>query len=137
VVLFDIDHFKRVNDEYGHVQGDRILQSTAQAIDEAVRETDVLARYGGEEFLVILPATELAGAAVFAERLRANIARQLSITVSGGVAMALDEDTPETLVARADAALYESKSTGRNRICVHTGTHIEAVTAEAEAAPTP
>lgn len=136
VVLFDIDHFKQVNDEYGHVQGDRILQSTARTIDEAIRETDVLARYGGEEFLVILPATELAGATVFAERVRADIARQLSITISGGVAMAIDGDTPETLVARADAALYESKSTGRNRICLHTGEQIEPVTAEAEPAPT-
>jgi diguanylate cyclase len=130
VVLFDIDHFKRVNDECGHVQGDRILQSTARAIDDAIRETDVLARYGGEEFLVILPETDLAGAMVFAERVRAGIAQQLSITVSGGVAMARDGDEPETLVARADAALYEAKSTGRNRVCVHTGTGIEPVAAE-------
>ena len=136
VVLFDIDHFKQVNDELGRVQGDRILQSTARAIDDAVRETDVLARYGGEEFLVILPETDLAGASIFAERVRANIQEHLPITVSGGVAAALDGDVPDTLVARADAALYQAKTAGRNRVYLHTEKGLEPV-AEGVVAPTP
>lgn len=137
VVLFDIDHFKQVNDELGHVQGDRILQSTARAIDDAVRETDVLARYGGEEFLVILPETDAQGASIFAERVRASIAEQLPITVSGGVAAALDGDVPDTLVARADAALYDAKTAGRNRVHLHTGQGLEPIAAEVKDAPTP
>jgi diguanylate cyclase (GGDEF)-like protein len=137
VALFDIDHFKRVNDELGHIQGDRILQSTARAIDDAIRETDVLARYGGEEFLVILPETDLAGACIFAERVRASIAEHLPITVSGGVAAAGDGDESETLVARADAALYQAKTAGRNLIYQHTGTGIEAVSAPATEATAP
>jgi diguanylate cyclase (GGDEF)-like protein len=131
VALFDIDHFKKVNDEHGHVHGDRILQDAARTIDEATRETDVLARYGGEEFLVILPETDLQGACVFAERVRASIAERLPITISGGVAAAIDGDAPDTLVARADAALYQAKTAGRNRICVHTGQGLEPVAAEA------
>lgn len=137
VALFDIDHFKRVNDELGHVQGDRILQSTARTIDDAIRETDVLARYGGEEFLVILPETDLPGACIFGERVRASIQEHLTITVSGGVATAVDGDVPDTLVGRADAALYQAKTAGRNLVCKHTGEGIEPISALASESPAP
>jgi diguanylate cyclase (GGDEF)-like protein len=131
LAMFDIDHFKRVNDEEGHLYGDSILQKLARLLDESVRETDMVARYGGEEFVVIMPETDLDGAGVFAERLRAKIQKELPLTVSGGVAEALDGDTQDSLLARADSALYESKTAGRNRIFRHTGEAAEAV-ADAE-----
>ena len=99
-------------------------------IDESVRETDVVARYGGEEFLVIMPETDLDGAALFADRLRGRIAKEMPLTVSGGVAEALDGDSHESLVARADAAMYGAKSAGRNCVFRHTGEGAEMVTPE-------
>ncbi len=127
VAIFDIDHFKQVNDEQGHLQGDQILQRLARLLDESVRETDVLARYGGEEFVVVMPQTGLDGACIFAERLRTKVEREMEVTVSGGVAEALDGDTPETLMARADAALYAAKKDGRNSVSRHTGEQVESV----------
>ena len=131
VVMFDIDHFKQVNDVQGHLYGDQMLSQLARMIDESVRETDVVARFGGEEFLVIMPETDLVGAARFADRLRERIAREMPLTVSGGVAEALDGDSPESLLVRADAALYGAKSAGRNCIFRHTGDTAEIVDAEA------
>ena len=100
-------------------------------IDESVRETDVVARYGGEEFLVIMPETDLDGATRFSDRLRARIAKEMPLTVSGGVAEALEGDSHESLLARADAALYGAKSAGRNCVFRHTGDGAEIVIAEA------
>lgn len=133
LAMFDIDHFKQVNDAHGHLQGDRILQDVAKLLDDAVRETDIVARYGGEEFVVIMPQTNLAGASVFAQRLRYKVAQELSVTVSGGLAAAAEGDTPDSLVARADAALYSAKAAGRNNVFRHTGEILEAV----EEAPEP
>ncbi len=127
VAFIDIDHFKQVNDEHGHLHGDRILQQVAKLLDEAARETDIVTRYGGEEFVVIMPHTELSGACIFAERLRALIQEQLPVTISGGVTTAMDGDTAQTLVARADSALYGAKSAGRNHVFRHTGEQIESV----------
>lgn len=121
VTMFDIDHFKQLNDVQGHLYGDQMLTELARLIDEAVRETDVVARYGGEEFIVVMPETDLDGGACFAERLRAKIAAEMPLTVSGGVAEALDGDSHESLLARADAALYAAKSAGRNCVFRHTG----------------
>jgi len=133
VVLFDIDRFKQINDVQGHLYGDQMLSQLARVIDGSVRETDVVARFGGEEFLVIMPETDLAGAARFADRLRERIAKEMALTVSGGVAEALDGDSPESLLVRADAALYGAKSAGRNCVFRHTGDTAEMVTAEAVA----
>jgi diguanylate cyclase len=130
LVIFDIDHFKQINDERGHVQGDHILQRVARIIDDNVRDTDVVARYGGEEFVVVMPHTPLDGASVFSERLRGQIESQIELTVSGGVAQAVDSDTPQSLVARSDAALYSAKAAGRNRVYRHTGGDIEPVVPE-------
>jgi diguanylate cyclase (GGDEF)-like protein len=130
VAIFDIDHFKHVNDEQGHLQGDRMLQKVANALDDSARETDIVARYGGEEFLIILPRTDLEGACVFADRVRARIEVEMPLTVSGGVAVALDGDTSDSLMARADAALYRAKAAGRNCVCRHDGVRIEPVVEE-------
>ena len=128
VALFDIDHFKAINDAQGHLFGDRQLQALAKLLDEEARETDVVARYGGEEFVVIMPQTDLPGGCIFAERFRAAIERKLRLTVSGGVAEALDGDSSESLLARADAALYAAKDAGRNQIFLHDGHACEALT---------
>lgn len=133
VALFDIDHFKRVNDERGHLDGDRMLQSLAQLIQEQARETDFVGRFGGEEFVVIMPQTGLEGACVFSERLRARVAQELPITISGGVAAAATGDDPQSLMARADRGLYAAKSAGRNTVFYDDGQRIEsAVTAIAK-----
>jgi len=131
VAMFDIDHFKEVNDREGHLHGDRVLQHLAKLLDEAARETDTVARYGGEEFVIIMPQTELEGACVFSERLRAQVEEQLSLTISGGVATAAAGDTRDALLARADAALYTAKAAGRNCIFRHDGVLATAVTAAA------
>ncbi len=127
VAIFDIDHFKQVNDKKGHLFGDRTLQAVARILDETVRDTDVVARYGGEEFVVVMPQTALVNACMFAERVRASVEANLGLTVSGGVAMALDGDNAQSLLSRADAALYSGKAAGRNRIYRHTGTDVEPV----------
>jgi diguanylate cyclase (GGDEF)-like protein len=130
LAIFDIDHFKQVNDQEGHLHGDHVLQDLARLFDESIRETDLVARYGGEEFIVVMPQTDLAGASVFAERLRASVESRLSVTVSGGVAIVQEGDVQESLIARADAALYNAKSAGRNRVFCNTGDIIELVPAE-------
>ncbi len=127
VMMLDIDHFKRINDTHGHQAGDEVLQELADRLRHNIRPMDVPCRPGGEEFLVILPETpgELAFAA--AERVRKSIAadtfnvlsetRQIAVTVSAGVASLLGpQDTMAELIARADAALYQAKSGGRNRV---------------------
>jgi diguanylate cyclase len=125
LALFDIDHFKQVNDSKGHLHGDRTLQAVARILDDSVRDTDIVARYGGEEFVVVMAHTSLENACQFAERVRAMVESSLSLTISGGVTMALDGDNAQSLLSRADAALYSGKAAGRNRIFRHTGAEIE------------
>ncbi|MGE5384338.1 MAG: GGDEF domain-containing protein [Betaproteobacteria bacterium] len=124
VLMIDIDHFKAINDTYGHVVGDLALRTVVQSLQGALRDTDVLGRFGGEEFLVILPVLGGESAGVAAERLREAVeknvvnleGKQVSITISIGVACYRPEDNAESLLARADAALYAAKYRGRNRI---------------------
>jgi diguanylate cyclase len=130
IAMFDIDHFKQMNDQEGHLHGDRVLQELARMLDDYARETDIVARYGGEEFVIVMPHTDLDGACIFSERLRAQVADRLTITVSGGVAAAAENDTPESLLARADTALYGAKAAGRNRVFYHTGDIVEPVALE-------
>jgi diguanylate cyclase len=130
VAMFDIDHFKQVNDREGHVHGDRALQELAALFEDSVRDTDVVARYGGEEFIVVMPQTDLTGACAFTERLRGLVANQLTITVSGGVTVAVEGDTPESLIARADAALYNAKRAGRNRVFSQAGDDVRPIVPE-------
>jgi len=127
LTILDIDHFKQINDQQGHLHGDRILQELARLIDDCVRETDIVARYGGEEFVVVMPQTDLDGASVFSERLRAKVEGELALTISGGVATAIDGDDQDSLLARADNALYEAKTAGRNCVFRHNGDHREPV----------
>jgi diguanylate cyclase (GGDEF)-like protein len=123
VLMLDVDHFKRVNDEYGHAAGDAVLVQVARTLLACLRPTDMSARYGGEELAVILPDTDLGGAMVAAERLRKAIAALVpehdptrKITVSIGVATFTQEDTAQTLLARADGLLYRAKDRGRNSV---------------------
>jgi len=124
VLVMDLDHFKRVNDTYGHDAGDAVLKAFAQAAAETLRRDDVLGRQGGEEFLALLPGSGLASALMVAERIRAAVAaisllhdgRAVGVTVSIGVATATDSGSWEPALRAADAALYEAKRSGRNRV---------------------
>ena len=126
VCLFDIDHFKAINDTYGHAVGDAVLKHFALISNSGLREVDVLGRYGGEEFLLILPDTDRSGACTGAERVRAAIEaagfpqlpadRRVTVTVTIGVAASGRDETVEALIGRADGALYEGKAAGRNRV---------------------
>ncbi len=133
VAILDLDHFKRINDKRGHLEGDRLLQQVARLLDDTARQTDVVARYGGDEFVVVMPETDLEGASVFADRFRARIETDLAITASAGVASALDGDTSDSLLERADAALYAAKTEGRNCVLRHDGVQIESIWAEVPA----
>lgn len=121
VIIFDIDHFKAVNDEHGHPAADKVLQQMTRLVLRRLRENDLLARWGGEEFLVVLPHTAVEGAREAAEAIRGLIEQAvfvdaIDITVSLGVAAYAPGDTPERLVERADEALYAAKREGRNRV---------------------
>ena len=126
VIMFDIDHFKHINDEHGHLAGDFVLKELAQVVHGRIRRDEVLARYGGEEFVVMLPETGLQGAQVLAETLRAKVEANefafqsdpINVTISLGCAALSEEDRSATeLLRRVDACLYEAKRGGRNRVC--------------------
>lgn len=128
LVMFDVDHFKRINDTYGHLAGDAVLVHLARITQSTIRTEDVLARYGGEEFAVICRGTPLLNAGVLGERLRSKVelehfeydGKKLPVTISVGVA-ALPESPASSaldLVRDADMALYEAKRSGRNRVCL-------------------
>lgn len=131
-VLLDIDHFKQVNDSYGHPVGDHVLRTIGQLIQSELREGEMAARIGGEEFALLLPHTNAEQAGVGAERIRTAIAhtvirmekhrKQLSVTVSAGVACTVDQAgyDRERLYQHADCALYQAKSQGRNRTVIAT-----------------
>jgi diguanylate cyclase (GGDEF)-like protein len=121
VIMFDIDHFKQVNDTHGHGAGDDLLRELARLVMDSIRTADTLFRYGGEEFLVTVPQTGLEAAASLAEKLRRLVAAHvfplgLSATISLGVAELEPGETVEALMARVDAALYRAKQGGRNRV---------------------
>jgi diguanylate cyclase len=117
LAVVDIDHFKKLNDEHGHLHGDQMLRDLTALLTDTSRTVDILARYGGDEFVVVMPQTDLAGAGILGERLRAVVEQQLPFTVSVGIASGNDADTPESLFQRADTALYRAKADGRNRAC--------------------
>ncbi len=130
LVIFDLDHFKRINDTYGHVAGDMVLMELAELVQAMLRTEDVFARYGGEEFAIILRGIALSDAGVLAERLRAaveqrpfvNSGQRLPVTVSVGVAE-FDEQVEDSigLVEAADGALYAAKQSGRNKVLLKYG----------------
>lgn len=135
VLMFDIDHFKRVNDTFGHAAGDEVIRAVGKIIAGQVRTTDKVARFGGEEFVVLLRETDDAGAMLLANRIREAVENtivtqglaHLSITISVGAAMAGPRDRDiEDVIARADEGLYQAKSAGRNRVVM--GQHNLALT---------
>lgn len=129
VIMLDVDHFKSINDTYGHATGDAALQHLAKLLQSSLRRSDLCGRFGGEEFVILLPDTATEAACVLAEKLRKTIIehplhyqeKQFSFTVSSGVAS--DGSNLETTVHRADLALYRAKKEGRNRVVCETGDH--------------
>jgi diguanylate cyclase (GGDEF)-like protein len=126
LLMFDIDFFKRINDQYGHLAGDHVLRELARVVQERIRREEVFARYGGEEFVILLPETPLQGAAALAENLRQRVANhafvfqgeRIPVTVSIGTALLGENDkVAADLIQRADEKLYEAKRGGRNRVC--------------------
>jgi diguanylate cyclase (GGDEF)-like protein len=125
IVLADLDDFKDVNDRFGHPAGDAVLREFARTLEERIRDIDVAARWGGEEFVLLLPGTDLAGAARVAERVRGALEERvvvsadgdpIRITASFGIAAYPDARSAEDLLEKADAALYQAKWAGKNRV---------------------
>jgi diguanylate cyclase (GGDEF)-like protein len=130
VVIIDLDHFKAINDQYGHATGDEVLRQTARTLALSVRRSDLVGRYGGEEFVIVAPDCSLASAITLAQRFRENLAGQLicqnatDIAVTASIGIATDQGksgSPAELLVRADQALYQAKRSGRNAIWVHDG----------------
>jgi two-component system cell cycle response regulator len=126
VLIFDIDHFKAINDAFGHDAGDDVLKAFSERLRLGVRGIDLVARYGGEEFFLVMPDTDALYASSVAERLRADVEKvpfvtrsgeEIPVTVSIGIAEWHGRsDTPDALIKRADQALYAAKRAGRNRV---------------------
>ena len=125
VMMIDIDHFKRINDTYGHIGGDLVLKEVAHRLSERMRDYDLICRYGGEEFLVIAPETNVQHVHELAERLRVMISENplvvdedstITMTISTGVTQLRGGESVEAMISRADTALYQAKELGRNRV---------------------
>jgi len=122
VALMDIDHFKQVNDSFGHHQGDKVLQTVARIIKMHIRDSDIVCRWGGEEFLLMLPDCDSLHAKDRIESIRQAIAawrfengdKQFTVTLSGGISQYRDQETMSALIERSDKALYRAKGAGRN-----------------------
>jgi diguanylate cyclase (GGDEF)-like protein len=129
-MMIDIDHFKTINDELGHLGGDHVLRTIANVLRKSTRRSDLLFRFGGDEFTILLPHTDADGAAEAARQIRLNLSRLtdeelgletsevgFKLDVSIGIASFQDGDDDETLMQRADTHLYHAKSRGRARVC--------------------
>jgi diguanylate cyclase (GGDEF)-like protein/PAS domain S-box-containing protein len=121
LILFDIDHFKRINDSYGHQAGDRVLTQLALAVGDMIRTTDMLARWGGEEFAILMPGSDIDAGRVLAEKLRMMLEKQHfpdvgHVTSSFGVAEHVRGENSDALIKRVDRCLYHAKASGRNRV---------------------
>ena len=126
LIMFDIDHFKQINDTFGHLAGDYVLKQLASVIKTKIRREDMMARFGGEEFAIVLPEIDNTGALTFAEKIRRLCEStrfrfeeaDMDVRISIGVASAQPEESdPNEFIKRADTLLYEAKRTGRNRVC--------------------
>ncbi|BCD67415.1 GGDEF domain-containing protein [Nitratiruptor sp. YY09-18] len=123
LIIFDIDHFKQINDTYGHLVGDTVLQELSHIIKDNIRSSEYFVRWGGEEFILLMPGTSLQNAAMVAEKLRRAIEahdfdKVGKVTCSFGVTALNEKDTIKSFLERADAALYEAKNSGRNVVRV-------------------
>lgn len=124
LLVLDIDHFKKINDEHGHTAGDCVIKGVARVLEDCIRNTDILFRFGGEEFVILAPNTRLSGAVLLAQRIRATIESatnfcqeaEIRTTVSLGIAQLETGESGEELFKRADKALYLAKKSGRNRV---------------------
>ena len=124
-VMFDIDFFKRINDQFGHLAGDYVLRELSDVVQARIRRDEVFARYGGEEFAILLPETSLPGAVALSDSLRQKVQEHrfifqgevILVTISVGCAAVTAEDTATDLIQRADEKLYEAKRSGRNKVC--------------------
>jgi diguanylate cyclase (GGDEF)-like protein len=125
-LMFDIDHFKKINDVHGHLAGDFVLKELARVVQGRIRRDEVFARYGGEEFAIVLPETELGGATRLADSIREKIQEhkfvfqsdKIAVTISAGVSSLVEADKTSTdLIKRADERLFDAKRGGRNRVC--------------------
>ena len=122
MIMFDLDHFKQINDNYGHITGDEVLRESVKCCDQALRSTDMLFRFGGEEFVILLPGVNANGASLAAERIRNIMERHVfnsrqgpvPVTISVGAASVTLQDTAKTFIERADKGLYLAKNAGRN-----------------------
>jgi diguanylate cyclase len=129
LLLIDVDHFKKLNDRYGHLTGDQVLATIGRTLRGAIRREDAVARFGGEEFAILLPSTSLEDAIQAAQKVREAVARvsinrggqQIAVTVSGGLARIESNERVEALIQRADSALYAAKGAGRNCTFLHNG----------------
>ena len=124
-ILLDLDHFKSINDRFGHLIGDQVLCKVVKVAEDTIRDSDIIFRYGGEEFLVLLHGTKISGAALLAERVRNSIERlqifpnlDLHITASMGVVSLAEDENSEAVFRRADTALYKAKHNGRNQVVI-------------------
>jgi len=134
LIMLDLDHFKMVNDRYGHLIGDDVLENVGALIHRNIRNTDVAGRYGGEEFIIILPETALPSALGVAERIRNKIemakmkdsaGNEFAITVSQGISSWEPGEDADSLISRADEALYKAKENGRNRVEIFIGSELK------------
>lgn len=148
LIISDIDHFKRINDTFGHTAGDQILRLTAHCIQDTVRDEDIAARYGGEEFAIVLPGAPHELALSLAETMRKSIENKRvikrssgeplgTVTMSFGVALFGPDDTATSLLERADRCLYAAKNGGRNRVVSETAMDTQTETGQAAPAPEP
>lgn len=124
MLIVDLDHFKKINDGYGHAAGDCVLRSASKVMQQALRTSDQLFRFGGEEFVLLLPATDIDGAHIVAERIRMNLeqshclcdGKNINVTASIGIAQLQPEDNQHSLFDKADKAVYRAKALGRNQV---------------------
>ena len=138
IIMIDLDHFKQINDNYGHITGDEVLRECVKCCNQALRTTDMLFRFGGEEFTILLPGVNTKGASIAAERVRKTIEKHVfnssqgpvPVTISLGLASVMLQDTVKTIIERADKGLYLAKKAGRNCVaCTEESHEVAAVSA--------
>lgn len=122
LAMFDLDHFKKINTDLGHIEADKILEEVAKIFEKSIRKSDLVARFGGEEFILMLPLTNYKKAMLVANRIRKKIETKFKkkVTISAGLAEFKKKDTSSSLKERADKALFQAKDLGRNRVCCWT-----------------